>query len=357
MSDKGVSWRGKLRVRTRHLAARAQDLHSRYARIFWMAHSAWALVTGAAVLVLAHNRYGFLPWVVLFLALTWASTLVISRFASFFQTPAMSFARGFVSYITRVMYQETLFFLLPFYFYSTTVPSWNAVFVLFLAALAALSCFDLLFDRLLREKRAFALGFFGVVTFSSLQFFLPLLLHMRVHVAAYLAAIVAFMASVPLAYGWRDLRQWRLLLKLTAVLILVVLALKVVRPAVPPVPLRLAKLRFAAQFDARTLRATEEFTDRIPLAKLADGRLYAIATIFSPTRLPTSIVLTFKHEGIPERSSRTLDLVAHERGFRVWGVLRAPKDGFTPGLYVIDVTTAEGQLVGRGEVRVASDHS
>jgi hypothetical protein len=318
-----------------------------------MAHSAWALITGAAVLVLAHNRYGFLPWVVLFLALTWASTLVISRFASFFQSPALSFARGFVSYITRVMYQETLFFLLPFYFYSATVPSWNAVFVLLIAALATFSCFDLVFDRLLRERRAFALGFFGAVTFLSLQFFLPLLLHVRVHLAAYLAAVIAVLASIPLAYRWRDLRDWRLVARLAVVLVLAVLIVRVVRPALPPVPLRLAKLRFAAQFDARTLRATEEFTDRIPLDRLSGGRLYVIATIFAPTRLPTSIVLSFAHDGIPERGSRTLDLVAHPRGFRVWGVLRAPNGGFAPGTYTVEVQTSEGQLVGRGEVRVS----
>ncbi len=71
-----------------------RELHDRYARLLWGLYSAWALLSGIAVLVLAHNRYGFLRWVVLFLALTWGSMLV--------------------------MYQETLFFLLPFYFYSTT---------------------------------------------------------------------------------------------------------------------------------------------------------------------------------------------------------------------------------------------
>ena len=90
-------------------------LHHRYSRAFWAVHSGWALFTGGLVLVLAHNRYGFLPWVVLFLTLTWASTLFFSRFAVRRDSARLRFAQGFVSYLTRVMYQETLFFLLPFY--------------------------------------------------------------------------------------------------------------------------------------------------------------------------------------------------------------------------------------------------
>jgi Family of unknown function (DUF5924) len=153
-----------------------RELHERYARLLWALHSAWALVSGIAVLVLAHNRYGFLRWVVLFIALTWGSTLFFSRFAVAEGSQFLRFAQGVASYLTRVMYQETLFFLIPFYFYSATLRSWNFLYVLALAAFAVLSCFDMLFDRLLRERRWFAIGFFAFVSFSALQFFLPLLL-------------------------------------------------------------------------------------------------------------------------------------------------------------------------------------
>ncbi len=178
------------------------ELHDRYARLLWALHSAWALVSGIAVLVLAHNRYGFLRWVVLFIALTWGSTLFFSRFAIGGGSRFARLAQSVVSYLTRVMYQETLFFLIPFYFYSATFRSWNFLYVLTLAGLAVLSCFDMLFDRLLREHRWFAIGFFAFVSFSALQFFLPLLLRTRIDNSVYVAAAVSFVAALALAQRW-----------------------------------------------------------------------------------------------------------------------------------------------------------
>lgn len=329
------------------LAVRLERLYGRYGRVFWTLHSVWALLTGIVVLVLAHNRYGFVPWVVLFLALTWASTLVFTRFAARWQSRALRFARGFVSYLTRVMYQETLFFLLPFYFYSTTPWSWNALFVIMLAALAVLSCFDLVFDRLLRERRAFALGFFAIVTFSALQFFLPLVFHVRIHHGAYLAAVVSFLAAIPLAYSAHDLRQPMRVARLLVALLVVVAIVRLARPAVPPVPLRLAKIRLSADLDPRTLQTSSELSSTVDVRQLTSGRLYAVATINAPTTLPTSITLRFRCSGGATQSSRTLDVIAHERGFRVWNSLRPGPGGFAPGPCAVEVMTAEGQLVGR----------
>ncbi|HSG46629.1 MAG TPA: hypothetical protein VLA43_02325, partial [Longimicrobiales bacterium] len=54
---------------------RAGRYWARHRTLFWMLHSFWALATGVAVLLLARERYAFVPWVVAFLGLTWASTL------------------------------------------------------------------------------------------------------------------------------------------------------------------------------------------------------------------------------------------------------------------------------------------
>jgi hypothetical protein len=344
--------RNRLAARGARLGHRLDKLHSRYARLFWGLHSAWALLTGGVVLVLAHNRYGFLPWVVLFLALTWASTLFFSRLAPGEGSTAMRFAQGFVSYLTRVMYQETLFFLLPFYFYSTTFPSWNCLYVIGLAGLAVLSCFDMLFDRLLREKRWFALAFFAVVTFSALQFFFPLLLKVHYRWGAYLAAILSFLAALPLAYSWTEIRQPARLAKVAAALGLSLLAIRTLRTPLPPVPLRLTKVYFAAELDRRTLTTPRDWDDAVPVEALRGGRLYVVATVFAPTRLPTTVRIRFRREEKTLRWSRDVSLVAHSRGFRIWDVLHAGKGGFKPGSYQVEVWTDGGQLVGRKELKV-----
>jgi len=340
--------------RLQRLPARFQELHDRYHRVFWTLHSIWALFWGAAVLVLAHNRHGYLPWVVLFLGLTWATTLFFSRFGATSFSPVMRFARGFVSYLTRVWYQGTLFFLLPFYFYSTTVPSWNCVFIGVLAVLAVLSCFDLLFDRLLRVYRVFAVAFFAVVTFAALQLLIPLLFRLHLEVTTFLAAAVSLLAALPLAYGWRELLRPHRLARVAVAFALVMAGTWALRPLLPPVPLRLSKVRFAARLDTTTLQAATDYTGSIPGAELHDGRLFAVATVYSPVPLRTRIVMRFTSAGKVVSSTREVEITAHELGFRVWGVLQARSAGFSAGTYAAELWTASGQLIGRERVEITN---
>jgi hypothetical protein len=337
------------------LSSRVESLHRRYARAFWIGHSAWALTTGVLVLVLAHNRYGFLPWVILFLGLTWVSTLLFSRFALRASSRAARLARGFVSYFTRIMYQETLFFLLPFYFYSTTFPSWNSAYVVVLAALATFSCVDIPFDLMLRTSRPFALGFFAIVTFSALQFFLPLVLAVPVQRGSYLAALLSTLAAVPLAYPLRELRHPSIVARAVVAVGVGLLAVRLLLPVIPPVPLRLAKVRFAAALDPRTIEAPMEYTHQIPRSVLSGGRLYAIVSVFAPSRLPATVTLRFVRDGKVLRTSRAVSLVAHARGFRVWDSMRPGAQGFVPGHYTLEVRTEGGQLVGRSSIEVVED--
>ena len=346
----------RLRERPHRTRALFRLLHHRYSRLFWTFHSIWALLSGGIVLVLSHNRYGFLPWVVLFLALTWASTLFFSRFAIGGVSRRARLAKGVMSYVTRIMYQETLFFLLPFYFNSTTFPSWNCFYVIVLAGLAVLSCFDLVYDRLLRSSRAFSLAFFGMVTYSALQFFLPLLLHVRIHNGAYLAAAVSYFAALPLALSVHDLRQGKRWAAIVLALAAIIGVLKVARVVVPPVPLRLWDLHFGPDLDLRSVKMSREFPARIHQEDLDSGRLYVIAVVFSPGKLPVDVQLRFFRDGRMLRTSRVVELVAHERGFRVYDVLRARSGaGFAPGKYEVEVWTGEGQLVGRRSVRLLPD--
>lgn len=321
-----------------------RTLHDKYARLLWALHSVWALISGVAVLILAHNRYGFVRWVVLFLALTWGSTLFVSRVAG--ATRLLRFAHGVVSYLTRVMYQETLFFLIPFYFYSATFRSWNFLFVVLLTALAVLSCFDMLFDRLLREHRWFAIGFFAFVSFSALQFFLPLLLRTRIENGALLAATIAFVAALLLS----DSGGMAAALHIALIFVVVLAGVYLLRPLLPPVPLRMTALRFSGELDHRTLSAPATFTSEIPRSALRRGRVYAVATVFSPERIPARVQMSFTQNGKVLRVSRTVDLTTRPEGFRVWDSVLLPPNLAADPIHV-ELSTA-GQLIGKRTIRV-----
>ena len=326
-----------------------RELHAKYARLLWALHSAWALISGIAVLVLAHNRYGFVRWVVLFIALTWISTLFFSRSLNG-DSGAARFAHTVISYLTRVMYQETLFFLIPFYFYSATFRSWNFFYVVILAAFAVLSCFDVLFDRLLREHRWFAIGFFAFVSLSALQFFLPLVLRMHIDLGEYLAAAISFVAALALAGRREDLLDRRRLAFSALALAGVLIGVLLFRPLLPPVPLRLTRLRFAGVLNPRTLDTRADFDREIPASELQRGRIYAVATVFSPERIPAAMQIRFLQDHKVLRASRIVNLTARPGGFRIWDSLLLP-DPPTSDTYRVEIWTGR-QLLGKRDVRV-----
>ncbi len=329
---------------------RLLSLHDRLGRLFWILHSMWALATGAAVLMLAHRHWALLPWVGVFLGLNWLSTLFFSRVAGRLpETPRLRFSRGVVSYLTRIMYQETLFFLIPFYWYSTTPSSANVLFLGLLGALAVLSCLDLVFDRVLRLHPAIALSFFGVVAFTALNFLLPLVFGLRLRWVTPVAAAAAFATAIPLAYSARPVVLWPRILRIAAAAAIVLTASVTLRVVVPPVPLRVLQARFGAAFEPAPPRMRRPLAGRV--ARSAAGReLVVVVEIFAPAPLPTEVSLRWYRDGRLVATSRDVTIIAHELGFRVWDAYRPARGGVPAGVYRVDTVTAGGQLIGRASL-------
>ncbi len=338
--------------RRRRLRRKFQVLYARHHRTFWTLHSLWALATGVVVVVLSHESYGFAVWVMAFLALTWLSTLFFSRLAERQpESPGVRTGHEIASYLTRVMYQETLFFLLPFYFTSATWPAWNMLFVALLAALAALACLDLVFDDLLRRHPAFGLTFFAVVAFASCNFLLPTILGLQPELATPLSAAIGLAAALPLVYGARDLKRPRAVLEVGAAALLVVLFLWLGRSVVPPVPLRLAGLTFAADVDRDSLEPIQTLPSSASIRESGLRQVAAVARIFAPRSVPTHVVLNWQRDGMRIHTSREAQITPHEAGFRVWDAVSVD-GGLTPGTYTVEVWTVAGQLIGRSTLRL-----
>lgn len=300
------------------------------------------------VIWLARERYGFVPWVVLFLALTWLSTLYFGRRTSTAPRGAKGggavpeapgVAEEATSYVTRTLYQETLFFLLPFYAYSTVLGEPSMAFVGLLGALAVLSCIDLLFDRWLRSSLVVRLVFFALVTFAAVNLLIPVLLPVDPTVGERLAAGVAVLAALPLALqGERPSRKGTALLSGAAAVFLgVTLALP---QLVPPVPLRLQSATFAPGIDRETLVLADTLRDSAPSRALPDG-LFVLFEVFAPTLVPTDVTLRWERDGVVLREGREIEITAHEIGFRVWDAWRPQGEVIAPGRYRVVMETGQ----------------
>ena len=366
---------------------RIRNFWARHRSLFWMLHSAWALITGALIAWFSHERYQLVGWVALALALTWASTLYFGRAASAGSVPpvspdaardprrpsgettpvaasavaetpvagtpvpaAPSLAHEVTSYVTRVMYQETLFFLLPFYAYSTVVRSPNLLFVVVLGALAAFSCIDLPFDRWLRTKPLFGFAFFAIVAFAALNLLLPLVFGLRVRFATPLAALLAIAMALPLA-GRPAGSIARARLKLAAA----ALALAVITIGfpvlIPPAPLRMLSATFARGIDRESLALSDTLGQRTASSD-AGGTLVVLVHVFAPTNLPATVHLVWRRDGTLLRTSRDVDVVAHTTGYRTWDSWRSPDGRLPAGRYQVVLETSAGRIIGEARIDI-----
>jgi hypothetical protein len=331
------------------LRERAHRFWVRHRTWIWIVHTVWALLTGTAIVLLARERYHLVVWVLLVLPLTWAVTLFFGLSApDVEQQPGL--VHEITSYAARALYQETLFFLIPFYAASTVIGTLNAVFMALLAGLAVLSCVDLLFDRWLRFRPVFALTFFAIVAFAAINLLLPIIVGLPPGLATPAAAILSVGGGVPpgLRAAREDMRVRLRLLAAAAVLLTVTMGLP---RAIPPVPLRLQRATFASGIDRKTLALAEPLADHVPSTDLK-GSLYLLAQVFAPSALPAGVRLEWRRDGDLLRVSREVSITAHAAGFRVWDGWHAPSRSVPPGTYTVVLQTADRRVFGRATLIV-----
>ena len=330
----------------------------RHRTLVWALHSIWALAAGGVVIYLARERYGFVPWVILFLTLTWGSTLLFSRTiaddnGSSDNTEPPGLHREVASYLTRAMYQETLFFLLPFYWYSTVVRSPNIVFSALLVGLAVLSCVDLVFDRWLRTRVLFGIVYFATVTFAAINLVLPILLPVDPAFGTPLAALVAVGSAIPLAVrGSLTGRSDRIWVGLLAAVFLVFMV--GLPRLVPPVPLRLKNVTFTSDIDRATLVPVDSLRFNVRSGQLR-GAIFILVEVFAPSSLPTSVTLEWKRDGETFRTSREIEIIAHELGFRIWDGYHSETGKVPPGKYAVVFRTSGNRVFGVAEINVSAE--
>lgn len=315
-----------------------------------MLHSAWALVAGSVVVILARERYHLVLWVVLFLALAWASTLYFGQAVTADEAAPPTLVHEVASYVTRALYQQTLFFLLPFYAYSTVVGSPNVLFLVLLGSLAVFSCVDLTFDRWLRTRPVFALMFFTIVAFAAINLLLPLLVGLPPRLAAPAAALIAIGAAVPLALRTAP-RTLGAQVRLAAAAVLTLVAAVGFPSLIPPVPLRLQRATFASGIERGSLAPVDTLGGHVTSTQVGET-LVVLAEIFAPSALPASVQMEWWRDGVLLRTSRQVEITAHYAGFRVWDSYRPESGALTPGRYRTVLRTAERRVFGVARITV-----
>ena len=247
-------------------------------------------------------------------------------------------------YGTQMIHQESLFFVLPFFFITTT---WNSGQILFsgLLAIAALaSITDPIYYRWLAPRRWLLLIFHSLALFAVMLTALPIIFHLSTPQSYRIALLIATLLALPSLPGLIGFTGWRRIVLLAALPLAMASAGWVARAWVPPATLWLTEVAISDRFDGEQ-RTPGESLQQISPEQLRDDGLYAYTSINAPRGLNERIYHVWQHNG------REVDRIAldinggRKEGYRAWThKLNFPAS--PEGRWQVRVVTEAGQMIG-----------
>jgi len=328
-----------------------KDWLGRHQEKLWWIHSAYALLLGVAVMGLGARNHNYLRVTIFHIAFIWISSLCLPRFIDHpgFSAQWAARLRLCINYFNKNFYQQVLFFVLPIYYASATLPSAHIVFVLLLGVSAVISTLDVVYDRHLSVRRGMMASFFAFNLFALINVMLPILWSISNTSTTRIAAVLAAVGFVTL-YRWPPIAYWLRLTGGLAAATLFVTIVELGRAVIPPVPLRVVKAEFGGGLDRESMRLGSVWRELDP------GRaqqVYILTAIKAPLGMEEGVRHRWYKNGELLWASPAYDVIGgREQGYRLW--TRYDFQALEPGAEVcVDIETAGGQLVGRAKIRVA----
>lgn len=340
---------------------RARAFMRKHGRKLWWLHSAYALGLGISVVAFAQKGFDHARWLAVSLGAAWL--LVVLFFRLFGSGRAQKHVEGAgtkvklrffaMTYALKNLYQGMLFFLLPFYWKSTTFGAPNSWFVALLGICALLSTLDIVFDRVVFRFRALAAVFHGVALFGCLNLVVPALFPdtrtlYSLLIASAVTAVSFWTIHVDLA-AFRN-HRW-----IAAVIVSASAMLGIAyeaRTAIPPVPMYVSKGAVGPIVlpDGQLGMVVRELHPSVI------DKLIAITDVVVPGGKGDRLVHVWRHDGgeIFRATESTSRVDGPEGSVRLRSALtgmQLPKR--LVGHWAVDVETQDGQLVGRVTFLVA----
>lgn len=347
---------------------RAKGFLKKHGRKLWWLHSAYALGLGISVIVFAQKGFEHARWLAITVSAAWMLVVVFFRlFGSGKKQTPMAGAtpkaklRFFaMTYALKNLYQGMLFFLLPFYFKSTSFTSPNVWFVVLLGVCALLSTLDIVFDRVLFKFRVLASIFHAVALFGVLNLVVPALFpDTRTLVSLLVATAITVLGFWTIHVDYHMLKDKRWIAAFGVSLAAAVGGVYAARTVIPPVPMYVAHGAVGPMV-LKDGRLGMEVKD---LHSSVVDKLIAITDVVVPGGKGDRLVHVWRHDGhefhrasesssmvplVVDEESATKDKQKDKGTVRLRSQLtggQLPKN--VVGSWTVDVETQDGQLVGR----------
>lgn len=330
---------------------------AKYGRMLWWFHSLYAFGLGIFVVLFAAKGFEHARFLTITLAVSWIVVILFFRFFGSGREQTVegkgAKVRFFVmTYVLKNMYQGMLFFLLPFYWRSSTWDSPNQWFLIALGVCAFLSTLDVVFDRMLMRWKVAASAFYFFTLFACLNLVIPALLPnsrsaVTLVVAAAVSAIAFWTMHVPVKMLGRPSGATLLVVWTLGSLVGAYFG----RRVVPPVAMHIGAAAVGPKLLDDGRLALEVRRLHVSLVH----ELFAVTDVVVPGGKGDRLLHVWMQDGVEIERAENVDPSPHG----IWDTVRLrsqlsadkiPSD--KTGHWSVDVLTQDGQLVGRASFEV-----
>lgn len=301
--------------------------------------------SGIGSFILVDRQAKLATWIAVILLVSWIWLMVensaVALFAKMFKR---EIPQPLLRYGTQMIHQESLFFVLPFFFVTTTWYSGQLAFTGLLGAAGLISIIDPLYYKWLAPRRWAFMALHTLTLFAALLTALPIIVHLTTAESYKLALGIAMLLSFPSMASGYPINNWKRGVGLVAMTLAIGGVGWMARFWVPPATLWLTEAAISTRFDNQN-RTPGESIQEIGVNQLRSAGLYAYTSINAPRGLNERIYHVWRHNG-EEIERIALDIKGgREEGYRAW----THKQNFPPdvlGKWEVRVLTEDGQMIG-----------
>lgn len=248
-----------------------------------------------------------------------------------------------INFATQMVHQESLFFVIYFFFISTAWNTGQMVFTTFLIVAAFISIVDPIYYRWLAPRRWLYFIYHGVTIFAVLLTALPIIFHLPTPQSYLWSLLIALVLTLPNVARSLQLIWWKRSLVVILLAVTVGSLGLLMRPWIPPATLWLTEVAITDQVNTEN-RSPVNIFKTVRVEQLRQG-IYAYTAIHAPRGLNERIYHVWTHDG------EVIDKVAldirgaREAGYRSW----SRKENFPAnpvGNWKIQVMTEADQVIG-----------
>ncbi|WP_044873423.1 DUF5924 family protein [Pseudomonas sp. LFM046] len=311
----------------------------------------YGFVSGMASFFLVDRGARVAKMMAILLLVSWLWLMLENLFRrTFEQRFGIELPPPLMRFLTQLIHQESLFFVLPFFAITTSWNSGQALFTGLLGVAALCSITDPVYNRHLAPRRWLFLAYHTLTLFAVLLASLPLILQQTTAQSYRWALGIAVALSFVSLFGVIRVQRWWRGLGLVGLTLALGGLGWVTRVWVPPATLWLTEVAVTPELNDHQ-RTPGDGVEQVSAADLRSKGLYAYTAINAPRGLNERIYHVWRFNG------REVDRIAldihggREAGYRAW----THKQNFPSnpvGRWQVQVLTEAGQMIGTLRFRV-----